>query len=138
MVHVGSVVIDCNDFSRMLAFWQEALRYVPKYPPKENDWALLRDPEGRHVNVSLQCVPEKRVGKNRLHLDLYTNDPDAEIERLLELGATVHGEFRIPMRSSWCWKTPRGTCSASWIHARGRGQAQRRRHAYERGSFRRR
>ena len=90
MVHVGSVVIDCNDFSRMLAFWQEALRYVPKYPPKENDWALLRDPEGRHVNVSLQCVPEKRVGKNRLHLDLYTNDPDAEIERLLELGATVH------------------------------------------------
>jgi hypothetical protein len=87
LVYVGSVVIDCNDFSRMLAFWQEALRYEPKYPPKENDWALLRDPHSRRVNVSLQCVPEKRIGKNRLHLDLYSEDPDAEVERLLKLGA---------------------------------------------------
>lgn len=87
-MHVGSVVIDCNDFSAMLAFWQEALGYVPKYPPKEDDWALLIDPLGEHVNVSLQCVPEKRIGKNRLHLDLYAEDPDAEVERLLKLGAT--------------------------------------------------
>ncbi len=86
-MHVGSVVIDCNDFSTMLAFWQEALGYVPKYPPKENDWALLIDPRGERVNVSLQRVPERRVGKNRLHLDLYAEDPDAEIDRLLKLGA---------------------------------------------------
>src|SRR5207237_7678378 len=63
VMHVGSVVIDCNDFARMLAFWREALRYVPKYPP-EDDWVILRDPEGEHVNVSLQVVPEKRIGKN--------------------------------------------------------------------------
>jgi hypothetical protein len=86
-MYVGSVVIDCNDFSTMLAFWQEALGYVPKYPPKENDWALLIDPRGGHVNVSLQRVPEKRIGKNRLHLDLYAEDPDAEVDRLLKLGA---------------------------------------------------
>jgi hypothetical protein len=30
------------------------------------------------------------VGKNRLHLDLYTSEPDAEVERLLALGATCH------------------------------------------------
>jgi catechol 2,3-dioxygenase-like lactoylglutathione lyase family enzyme len=86
-VHVGSVVIDCNDFSAMLAFWQEALGYVPKYPPKQDDWALLIDPRGESINVGLQCVPEKRIGKNRLHLDLYAEDPDAEVARLLELGA---------------------------------------------------
>jgi hypothetical protein len=86
-VHVGSVVIDCNDFSAMLAFWQEALGYAPKYPPKQDDWALLVDPRGESVNVGLQCVPEKRIGKNRLHLDLYAEDPDAEVRRLLELGA---------------------------------------------------
>jgi hypothetical protein len=84
---VGSVVIDCNDIASMLRFWQEALRYVPKDPP-EDDWAVLRDPEGKGVNVSLQVVPERRSGKNRLHLDLYTTDQAGEVERLLALGAT--------------------------------------------------
>ncbi|MDQ3878436.1 MAG: VOC family protein, partial [Actinomycetota bacterium] len=51
------------------------------------DWASLRDPNGRNVNVSLQKVPEPRMGKNRLHLDLYTRDPTGEIDRLIGLGA---------------------------------------------------
>jgi len=86
-VRVGSVVIDCNDFERMFAFWREALGYVPRDEP-EPDWVVLRDPSGAGVNVSLQVVPEPRIGKNRLHLDLYTSERDAEVDRLLELGAT--------------------------------------------------
>jgi hypothetical protein len=86
---VGSVVIDCNDFDGMFAFWREALHYLPREEPEE-DWVVLADPGGGGVNVSLQVVPEHRVGKNRLHLDLYTDDPDAEVERLLALGATRH------------------------------------------------
>jgi hypothetical protein len=86
-VHVGSVVIDCNDFPAMLAFWQAALRYVPRDPPEEG-WVVLRDPDGRRVNVSLQLVPEQRVGKNRLHLDLYSDNQKDEVRRLLALGAT--------------------------------------------------
>jgi catechol 2,3-dioxygenase-like lactoylglutathione lyase family enzyme len=88
-VRVGSVVIDCNDFERMFAFWREALGYVPRDEP-EPDWVVLRDPSGAGVNVSLQVVPEPRVGKNRLHLDLYTGERDAEVDRLLGLGATPH------------------------------------------------
>jgi Glyoxalase-like domain len=85
-MYVGSVVIDCNDFPAMYGFWTAALRYVPRDPP-EDGWAVLRDPDGDHVNVSLQQVPEPRIGKNRLHLDLYTADPAGEVARLLELGA---------------------------------------------------
>jgi hypothetical protein len=85
-MYVGSVVIDCNDFTALYAFWTAALGYVPRDPP-EVGWAVLRDPEGIHVNVSLQRVPEQRVGKNRLHLDLDTSDPAGEVERLLALGA---------------------------------------------------
>jgi hypothetical protein len=88
-MYVGSVVIDCNDFATMFAFWTAVLRYVPRDPPEEG-WAVLRDPEGGHVNVSLQRVPEPRVGKNRLHLDLYTDDQEGEVARLLELGAMRH------------------------------------------------
>ena len=86
-VRVGSVVVDCNDFPTMLRFWQEALRYVPRDPP-DDDWVVLKDPQGRGVNVSLQVVPEKRSGKNRLHFDLYTSDQAGEVDRLLSLGAT--------------------------------------------------
>ena len=51
-VRVGSVVIDCNDFERMLAFCREALGYVPRDEP-EPDWVVLGDPSGAGVNVSL-------------------------------------------------------------------------------------
>jgi catechol 2,3-dioxygenase-like lactoylglutathione lyase family enzyme len=86
-VRIGSVVIDCNDFASMFAFWREALGYVPREDP-EPDWVVMKDPNGVGPNVSLQVVPEPRVGKNRLHLDLYTADQAAEVERLLALGAT--------------------------------------------------
>ncbi|MFZ0921237.1 MAG: VOC family protein [Candidatus Dormiibacterota bacterium] len=85
-MYVGSVVIDCNDFAAMYAFWRAVLGYVPRDPP-EDGWAVLSDPDGSHVNVSLQQVPEPRVGKNRLHLDLYTDNRAGEVERLIALGA---------------------------------------------------
>jgi len=92
-VRVGSVVVDCNDFRTMRRFWQEALGYVPT-GLVEDDFVILKDPEGRRVNVSLQKVPERRVGKNRLHFDLYTSDQPGEVERLLGIGATRHP--RVP------------------------------------------
>ena len=86
-MRIGSVVVDCNEFDRMSAFWQEALHYLPR-GPAEDGWVVLRDPEGRNVSVALQQVPEPRSGKNRLHLDLYTDDQAGEVERLLGIGAT--------------------------------------------------
>lgn len=88
---VGSVVIDCNDLPRMLEFWSAALGYQPREAP-EDDWVVLTDPAGRGVNVSLSKVPEPRVGKNRLHLDLYSVDQPGDVQRLVELGAGVERE----------------------------------------------
>ncbi len=84
---IGSIVIACYEFDKMLAFWQEALHYVPREPAK-GGWVVLRDPEGRSPNVSLNQVPKKRSGRSRLHLDLYTNNRDGEVERLIKIGAT--------------------------------------------------
>lgn len=85
---IGSIVIRCYEFDKMLMFWQQALHYVPREAPT-NSWVVLRDPQGRGPNVSLDRVPERRTGKRgRLHLDLYTNNSEAEVERLLTIGAT--------------------------------------------------
>ncbi len=94
-MHIGSVVIDCNDFARMSAFWQEALRYVAR-EPVDDDWVVLRDPDGVHVNVSIQQVLERASEKNRLHFDLDSTDQEAEVERLLGIGATRHPREREP------------------------------------------
>jgi len=48
---------------------------------------VLRDPEGKGPNLSLDQVPERRYGKrSRLRLDLYTNNRGSEVERLITLG----------------------------------------------------
>lgn len=87
-MQIGSIVIRCSEFDKMLRFWQEALHYVPREAATES-WVVLRDPAGRGPNLSLERVPEKRSGKrSRLHLDLYTNDRQGEVERLLKIGAT--------------------------------------------------
>jgi catechol 2,3-dioxygenase-like lactoylglutathione lyase family enzyme len=87
-MQIGSIVIRCYEFEKMLKFWQEALHYAPREAATES-WVVLRDPAGRGPNLSLQRVPEKRSGKrSRLHLDLYTNDKQGEVERLLKIGAT--------------------------------------------------
>jgi|SRR3989304_5200595 len=85
-VRIGSIVINCNDFARMMEFWQEALRYAARELPTPGDpFVILRDPEGKRPNISIdQGEPER----GRLHLDLYTEDQEGEVERLLSLGAT--------------------------------------------------
>jgi len=94
-MRIGSIVIDCNEFERMLAFWQEALHYVPMRPA-QGGWVVLRDPEGKGPNVSLNQISEKRSGRNRLHLDLYADNRDFEVNRLLKIGAKRHPQEYDP------------------------------------------
>ncbi len=99
MLRIGSIVIRCKKFDKMLAFWQEALHYVLG-GPAEGGFAILRDPKGKGPSVSLDKDPEeKRVGSTwrpRLHLDLYTDDQKCEVKRLLGIGATRHQQNYDP------------------------------------------
>lgn len=78
-------------FDELVAFWQAALGYVPREPPQDG-WVVLMDPSGTGPNISLDRVAEDRLPPlgdlSRVHLDLYTADQPAEVERLLSLGAT--------------------------------------------------
>ena len=85
-VRIGSIVIHCHEFDRTATFWQNALQYVPREPAK-GGWVVLRDPEGRGPNLSFQAREQSRPGRNWIHLDLYTEKQEEEVNRLLQLGA---------------------------------------------------
>jgi len=73
----------------MIAFWQGALGYVPRDPPKE-DGVILRDPVGAGPNLCLHRTDEGRLEDYRIHLDLYSSNAGSEVSRLLRLGATLN------------------------------------------------
>jgi hypothetical protein len=80
---IGSIVIHCYEFTKMLHFWQEALHYVPREAATDS-WVVLTDPKHQGPNISLSKADEPRTGKrSRLHIDLYTHSQQEEVERLL-------------------------------------------------------
>ena len=79
-----------SDLERQTEFWSEALRYIPREDDSD-DFVLLRPPDGDGPNVSLNRAHSTMQVPPRIHLDLYSDDQDAEVERLLKLGASrVH------------------------------------------------
>jgi len=88
MIRIGSVVIDCRDFSKMSVFWQEALQYVRGQEPDPTDpCVILKDKEGKGPNVT---IDQMEPLSGQIHLDHYTDDSEGEIKRLLKLGATIY------------------------------------------------
>lgn len=92
-IWIGSIVIDCKKFDEMIEFWKAALGYELRRPPTE-DWALLCDPSGSGPNIGLQKDPNGPGEVYWFHFDLYSSDPEGEVERLLRLGATMKQQAR--------------------------------------------
>jgi len=79
-------IIDSRDAAALGRWWQEALGWVVV-----NDAAdefEIRPAADRLPGLLFVPVPEPKTIKNRLHLDFRPTDRDAEVERLLALGAT--------------------------------------------------
>jgi predicted enzyme related to lactoylglutathione lyase len=87
MLRVGSTVLGAGDVRRAAAFWGRALGYVPR-DEVEDTWAILTPPDGAGQNISLMLSETPVQEKPRVHLDLYTDEPEREVERLVELGAS--------------------------------------------------
>jgi catechol 2,3-dioxygenase-like lactoylglutathione lyase family enzyme len=83
-IRLGSTVINCADMELMTRFWSEALNLVPSSREKGDDFRVLR---GEHVNLSLQLARTPVSARDQMHLDLYSDDQAAEVQRLTGLGA---------------------------------------------------
>ena len=62
----------------------------------------LQPDSGAGIDVLLQWVPDIKREKNRLHLDLRTPDLDAEVRRVLDLGATLLTSEAVT-EDGWFW-----------------------------------
>ena len=81
---IGSIVWGVSDIHRAVVFWSEVLHYVCKY--ESDDWAMLVPYEGDGIQLSLALVTSPKA--RRHHMDLFAEDQQAEVERLLALGAS--------------------------------------------------
>jgi hypothetical protein len=100
---IFNVTFDCADPRSLARFWSQALGY--ELVEERADFAQLdaSDPRGvRHV-MFFQ-VPEPKVTKNRVHIDLASRDPEAEVDRLLGLGASL-----VDAGDALQWRTGHGT-----------------------------
>ncbi len=103
------ITIDCKDADAMVAFWSRALGYSEEPPPagylswedflRANDISIpdpgsigaIVDPENIGPRILFLRVPEAKVVKNRVHLDLRAGRSDqekqAKVEELKQAGA---------------------------------------------------
>ncbi len=96
-----ALVIDCADLDRAAEFWCAVLGLRPD-GPAHGAYLGLRPVDGDGLALLLQRVPERKKGKNRLHLDLRVPDLEAEVARVVAAGATLlTGEPVV--EAGWGW-----------------------------------
>ena len=83
-----AVAFDCADPPALARFWAGVLgRQVAEDSTSEHTVLLAGDGDTSGPPITFNKVPEPKIVKNRLHLDLISDTFDAETERLLSLGA---------------------------------------------------
>ena len=120
MASTIQITFDAADPDKLATFWAEAIGYKEQDPPDGfdswDDWldanglqaqrgqaAAIVDPEGVGPRFYFQKVPERKIAKNRLHLDITAADRslgpedrvgplEAEARRLV-----AHGAARVEL-----------------------------------------
>lgn len=111
------VVFDCADPDAQAEFWSQALGYqLQPPPPGHHSWesfleangmrdrigqaSAIVDPEGSGPRVFFQRVPEPKVAKNRVHLDVIVvgRDEVPVDERKRRLQSAADGLVKLGAR----------------------------------------
>lgn len=81
------ISIDCAAPDRLAHFWSQALGYKARHELPNGAHLIAKDEQATPW-LAFVPVPEAKRTKNRLHFDLNPEDQEAEVERLIALGAT--------------------------------------------------
>jgi len=86
----AEVTIDSRDAERNAKFWSAVLGVTAK--SGSEGWFHLGPTVRGGPRINIQPVPETKVGKARVHLDIWVDDLDAAIALVEELGGAHTGE----------------------------------------------
>lgn len=105
MAELHDVVVDCRHPASIARFWAavldgyrvapydaaelERLRAAGINGPEDDPSVLVEADPGVRPRFWFTLVPEQKCVKNRLHIDVRTDDRVAEVARLVKLGASV-------------------------------------------------
>ncbi len=98
-----AIVIDCADPKRQAEFWTAALAWKVEHVgawdaeitlgedvvQANENWSSIGNDRPDVPRLVFAKVPEGKTVKNRLHFDLKTEDMNAEVLRLVDLGAST-------------------------------------------------
>ena len=97
-VHPGPPGVELPEGADPLAAWDDFLAQIGVPEAARNSRSAIEDPDGDGPRLFFQQVPEDKVAKNRVHLDVRAAPGlqgeermaalEAECERLVALGAT--------------------------------------------------
>ena len=82
-------VIDVSNLDEGVSFWSAALNAAEETLPEisRHIYRQLRLPDSE-IRILLQKTGDEKMSKERMHLDLESDDVEAEVKRLEKLGAT--------------------------------------------------
>ena len=103
-----AVTFDCHDPVRQAAFWATALSYKEgaAFQVADAEATLIEDPSGTGPALLFIPVPESKVVKNRVHIDLGPETSiEVEVERLTAAGAHAVSTVQEPESTEdpWIW-----------------------------------
>jgi predicted enzyme related to lactoylglutathione lyase len=106
---VAHFVIDVADLEKGTTFWAAALDATeePLNPASSKVYRRLRLPDSE-IRVLLQLTNDSKVAKERMHLDLETDDVETEVRRLERLGATRWDHQQERGHDFWVMRDPWG------------------------------
>ncbi|WP_029137987.1 VOC family protein [Nakamurella lactea] len=101
--HIANICFDAHDPYAQSSWWNNVLddfTLGPDDAPGDEECGL-EGPNGQAL-LFLK-VPEGKTVKNRAHLCLVSaqQDRDAEVQRLLDLGAAMYDDRRLPDGKGW-------------------------------------
>jgi hypothetical protein len=105
LTEIASITFASTEPRQLAEFWAAALGYVPvSISPEvqadidaavaagkldDDGWAMLRHPDGVGPRLLFHRRPKSQPEHVPIHLDLKVDGREAEVERLVALGATV-------------------------------------------------
>jgi predicted enzyme related to lactoylglutathione lyase len=95
---VENITFDCSDPDTLAQWWAQAVGGdVNAVAPGE--FVILAQPDG--AGLAFQRVDDPTPGKNRVHIDFSAADLEAEVKRLVDLGAAVTGRHSFGDEFRW-------------------------------------